>query len=135
MFLSCASQCERRQQEGLSDDNVCNSLWGSFLFCFVLRSWAPRRPPAPPWLADPLTTICATLSGALFSCFRFLLIVFVSDVGVMSAAILDIEEDMDLSPVQAEVLVGSLNVIAAFGGLIAGAVVRRLYTLYTLSPE
>lgn len=39
----------------------------------------------------------------------------------MSAAILDIEEDMDLTPVQAEVLVGSLNVIAAFGGLIAGA--------------
>ena len=46
---------------------------------------------------------------------------FFSDVGVMSAAILDIEEDMDLSYVQAEVLVGSLNVIAAFGGLIAGA--------------
>lgn len=42
------------------------------------------------------------------------------DVGVMSAAILDIEEDLDLSPLQAEVLVGSLNVIAAFGGLIAG---------------
>lgn len=46
------------------------------------------------------------------------------DVGVMSAAILDIEEDMDLSPVQAEVLVGSLNVIAAFGGLIAGACIN-----------
>ncbi|CAM9206663.1 unnamed protein product [Ascophyllum nodosum] len=42
------------------------------------------------------------------------------DVGVMSAAILDIEEDMSLSAFEAEVLVGSLNVIAAFGGLIAG---------------
>lgn len=38
----------------------------------------------------------------------------------MSAAILDIEEDMQLTPWQAELLVGSLNVIAAFGGLIAG---------------
>ncbi|CAM9226986.1 unnamed protein product, partial [Hapterophycus canaliculatus] len=37
----------------------------------------------------------------------------------MSAAILDIEEDMDLTPWEAELLVGSLNVIAAFGGLIA----------------
>lgn len=46
-----------------------------------------------------------------------------ADVGVMSAAILDIEEDMMLSPLQAEVLVGSLNVIAAFGGLIAGVCV------------
>ncbi|CAB1102967.1 unnamed protein product [Ectocarpus sp. CCAP 1310/34] len=45
---------------------------------------------------------------------------YCEDVGVMSAAILDIEEDMGLSPLQAEVLVGSLNVIAAFGGLIAG---------------
>lgn len=42
------------------------------------------------------------------------------DVGVMSAAILDIEEDMLLTAFQAEVLVGSLNLIAAFGGLIAG---------------
>lgn len=46
------------------------------------------------------------------------------DVGVMSAAILDIEEDMGLSAFQAEVLVGSLNVIAAFGGLIAGACIH-----------
>ena len=59
-------------------------------------------------------------------CFVFLF----EDVGVMSAAILDIEEDMDLSPVQAEVLVGSLNVIAAFGGLIAGA--WRVYLMYTV---
>lgn len=49
-----------------------------------------------------------------------MLVLLESDVGVMSAAILDIEEDMDLTAFQAEVLVGSLNVIAAFGGLIAG---------------
>lgn len=41
----------------------------------------------------------------------------------MSAAILDIEEDMELTSWEAELLVGSLNVIAAFGGLIAGACV------------
>ena len=51
----------------------------------------------------------------------FIVILRPADVGVMSAAILDIEEDMSLSAFEAEVLVGSLNVIAAFGGLIAGA--------------
>ncbi|CAM9643191.1 unnamed protein product [Ectocarpus fasciculatus] len=57
-----------------------------------------------------LCALCSSLTSVLLG----------YDVGVMSAAILDIEEDMDLSPLQAEILVGSLNVIAAFGGLIAG---------------
>lgn len=61
----------------------------------------------------------------LFVCLVCFFVVFILmktlDVGVMSAAILDIEEDLGLTAFQAEVLVGSLNVIAAFGGLIAGA--------------
>lgn len=70
------------------------------------------------WVRPPPCACRACCTEPTGRAFLFYLI---EDVGVMSAAILDIEEDMDLSPVQAEVLVGSLNVIAAFGGLIAGA--------------
>mmetsp|Transcript_28650 Transcript_28650/g.37550 ORF Transcript_28650/g.37550 Transcript_28650/m.37550 type:complete len:526 (-) Transcript_28650:172-1749(-) len=42
------------------------------------------------------------------------------DVGVISGAILYISEDLGLSTVQEEVLVGMLNLVAAFGGLVAG---------------
>eukprot|EP00611_Tribonema_gayanum_P017124 TRINITY_DN2967_c0_g1_i2.p1 TRINITY_DN2967_c0_g1~~TRINITY_DN2967_c0_g1_i2.p1 ORF type:complete len:185 (+),score=65.62 TRINITY_DN2967_c0_g1_i2:219-773(+) len=42
------------------------------------------------------------------------------DVGVMSGAILYIGEDLEMTTLQKEMVVGSLNLIAAFGGLIAG---------------
>lgn len=48
------------------------------------------------------------------------------DVGVMSGAILYIATDLDLSIVQQEFIVGSLNLIAAFGGLIAGKLSDKL---------
>ena len=44
------------------------------------------------------------------------------DVGIFSGAILYIGSDLGLSTVQQEIIVGSLNLIAAFGGLIAGKV-------------
>lgn len=66
---------------------------------------------------DSLMSLCRCCR----SCLVVAVALYFEDVGVMSAAILDIEEDLGLSAFQAEVLVGSLNVIAAFGGLIAGA--------------
>jgi len=48
------------------------------------------------------------------------------DVGVMSGAILNIAEDLDLGTVQQEIIVGSLNLIAAFGGLVAGKLADQL---------
>eukprot|EP00903_Cladosiphon_okamuranus_P016207 g14955.t1 len=69
---------------------------------------------------DPTRISATTLIYLCALCSSLTSVLLGYDVGVMSAAILDIEEDMGLSAVQAEVLVGSLNVIAAFGGLIAG---------------
>ena len=45
------------------------------------------------------------------------------DVGVMADAIVFIGNDMQLNAGQTQIIVGSLNFIAAFGTLIAG---RRL---------
>eukprot|EP00638_Chattonella_subsalsa_P006603 CAMPEP_0117754464 /NCGR_PEP_ID=MMETSP0947-20121206/12847_1 /TAXON_ID=44440 /ORGANISM="Chattonella subsalsa, Strain CCMP2191" /LENGTH=387 /DNA_ID=CAMNT_0005573563 /DNA_START=102 /DNA_END=1262 /DNA_ORIENTATION=+ len=42
------------------------------------------------------------------------------DVGVMSGAILYIKDDLDLTTTEEELVVGSLNLVAAFGGLVAG---------------
>ncbi|CAN0188939.1 unnamed protein product, partial [Discosporangium mesarthrocarpum] len=42
------------------------------------------------------------------------------DIGVMSGAKEFIRPDLGLSSVQEEVVVGSLNIVAAFGGLVAG---------------
>ena len=56
------------------------------------------------------------------------------DVGIFSGAILYIGSDLGLSTVQQEIIVGSLNLIAAFGGLIAGKVIAMtaLYTLLSM---
>eukprot|EP00612_Vaucheria_litorea_P001025 CAMPEP_0171452226 /NCGR_PEP_ID=MMETSP0945-20130129/415_1 /TAXON_ID=109269 /ORGANISM="Vaucheria litorea, Strain CCMP2940" /LENGTH=512 /DNA_ID=CAMNT_0011976843 /DNA_START=64 /DNA_END=1599 /DNA_ORIENTATION=- len=60
--------------------------------------------------------ICSSLTSVLLG----------YDVGVMSGAILYIGEDLNMTTVQKEMVVGSLNVIAAFGGLIAGKVSDKL---------
>ncbi|CAM9701001.1 unnamed protein product, partial [Phaeothamnion confervicola] len=57
-----------------------------------------------------LCAICSSLTSVLLG----------YDVGVMSGAILYIKTTLGLSTVQQEVTVGSLNLIAAFGGLVAG---------------
>jgi hypothetical protein len=41
-------------------------------------------------------------------------------VGIMAVARRYVDEQLTLSSVQSEVVMGSLNLIAAFGGLIAG---------------
>lgn len=43
-----------------------------------------------------------------------------ADVGVMSGAIIFIQEDLNISDVQIEVLVGSLSIISLFGSLVGG---------------
>ncbi|CAM9689067.1 unnamed protein product [Scytosiphon promiscuus] len=48
------------------------------------------------------------------------------DVGVMSGAKEFIKPDLGLTTVQNEVMVGSLNIVAAFGGLLAGKTADRL---------
>jgi len=48
------------------------------------------------------------------------------DVGVMSGAIIFISEDLGLTRPQQEIVIGSLNLIAAFGGLMAGKAADRL---------
>lgn len=42
------------------------------------------------------------------------------DIGIMSAAKLQIRDDMDLSDNRVEVMVGILNFVSAFGGLVSG---------------
>eukprot|EP00980_Cylindrotheca_fusiformis_P003040 scaffold709_cov197-Cylindrotheca_fusiformis.AAC.8 len=42
------------------------------------------------------------------------------DVGIMAAAIQPLEQQLDLSGVQKEVAMGSLNFVAAFGGILGG---------------
>ncbi|CAN0239873.1 unnamed protein product, partial [Discosporangium mesarthrocarpum] len=44
------------------------------------------------------------------------------DVGVMSGAIKYIKSDLGLSTLQESIIVSSLNLVAAFGGLLAGSV-------------
>eukprot|EP00640_Fibrocapsa_japonica_P000679 CAMPEP_0113942666 /NCGR_PEP_ID=MMETSP1339-20121228/8323_1 /TAXON_ID=94617 /ORGANISM="Fibrocapsa japonica" /LENGTH=576 /DNA_ID=CAMNT_0000947203 /DNA_START=212 /DNA_END=1942 /DNA_ORIENTATION=- /assembly_acc=CAM_ASM_000762 len=48
------------------------------------------------------------------------------DVGIMSGALYFINADLHLSPVQEEVLVGTLNMVAALGGLVAGPMADSL---------
>ena len=47
------------------------------------------------------------------------------DIGIISGAILYIEKELDLDPTQAEIIVGSLNLVSAFGGLGSGQVADR----------
>lgn len=49
-----------------------------------------------------------------------LFLVFVSDVGVMSGAVLFIQQDLKITEVQTEVLIGSLSIISLFGSLAGG---------------
>jgi hypothetical protein len=47
------------------------------------------------------------------------------DIGVISGAIIFIEKDLDLESWQAELIVGSLNLVSAFGGLASGQLADR----------
>jgi sugar porter (SP) family MFS transporter len=68
--------------------------------------------------ARALVTLCA-ITASLTS------VLLGYDVGVMSGAILYIGDEFQLSTVQKEMIVGSLNLVAAFGGLLAGKVADR----------
>jgi MFS family permease len=43
-----------------------------------------------------------------------------ADIGVMSGAVLFVEEDMKIKTFQKELLVGSLNLVSLLGGAFAG---------------
>ncbi|KAK2973964.1 hypothetical protein RJ640_030143 [Escallonia rubra] len=58
------------------------------------------------------------LASAIFASFNSVLLGY--DVGVMSGAILFIQEDLQISEVQVEVLVGILSIISLFGSLAGG---------------
>lgn len=63
-----------------------------------------------------LASVCFTsLLGALLG----------YDIGIVSGAIVFITKDMSLSTWQAEVVVGSLNLVSAFGALLAGSFADR----------
>ena len=47
------------------------------------------------------------------------------DIGIVSGAIVFITKDLSLSAWQAEVVVGSLNLVSAFGALLAGSFADR----------
>lgn len=64
------------------------------------------------WCCVLLSTVSATLMGY--------------DIGIMSSAILSIHDSLHLSVFQEEVIVGSLNLFAAFGSLGAGYLANRL---------
>mmetsp|Transcript_13730 Transcript_13730/g.20214 ORF Transcript_13730/g.20214 Transcript_13730/m.20214 type:complete len:527 (-) Transcript_13730:61-1641(-) len=57
-----------------------------------------------------LCCICSSLTSILLG----------YDVGIMSGAIIFIKQDLQLTTVQEELVVGGLNVVAAVGGLMAG---------------
>ncbi|KAL3902207.1 MAG: hypothetical protein SGPRY_012173, partial [Prymnesium sp.] len=67
----------------------------------------------------PTVLLCV----ALASCFSFLL---GYDIGVMSGAKREVAREMDLSTAELELLVGSLNIVSGFGGLLAGPLADRL---------
>ncbi|CAB1111751.1 unnamed protein product [Ectocarpus sp. CCAP 1310/34] len=74
---------------------------------------------------------CCTISGRPLvylcaACSSLCSILLGYDVGVMSGAKEFIRPDLGLSTVQNEVMVGSLNIVAAFGGLVAGKAADRL---------
>ena len=57
-----------------------------------------------------MLTVCASFGAALLG----------YDVGVISGAILFIEEDFVLTTFQTEVIISSLNIVSLFGALFAG---------------
>lgn len=78
--------------------------------------------PLLPALASPamrtllVASVCFTsLLGALLG----------YDIGIVSGAIVFITKDLSLSAWQAEVVVGSLNLVSAFGALLAGSFADR----------
>ena len=74
----------------------------------------------------PAVILCVVCA----SCFSFLL---GYDIGIMSGAKRLVARDMDLSTVQVELLVGSLNVISGFGGLFAGSLADSIGRRHTAS--
>ena len=48
------------------------------------------------------------------------------DIGIMSGAKRLVSRDMSLTTVQVEVLVGSLNIVSGFGGLISGSLADKI---------
>ncbi|KAJ9469653.1 putative polyol transporter 4 [Diplonema papillatum] len=55
------------------------------------------------------------------------------DVGIMAAALIGLDEDFDLTDEQKEIVVGSLNFVAAFGALAAGVTAGWLGRKKTLA--
>ncbi|KAI5084833.1 hypothetical protein GOP47_0001002 [Adiantum capillus-veneris] len=64
------------------------------------------------WLCVLLSTVSAMLMGY--------------DIGIMSGALLFVRESLRLNELQVEVIVGSLNLVAAVGSLVSGHVAGRL---------
>ncbi|KAH6556755.1 hypothetical protein KP509_1Z158100 [Ceratopteris richardii] len=67
-----------------------------------------KRPDVFTWFCVLLSTVSAMLMGY--------------DIGIMSGAILFIQEELHLSLFEEEVVVGSLNLFAAFGSLASGVI-------------
>ncbi len=74
-------------------------------------------------MLKPLVIVCVVVAAS----FSFLL---GYDIGIMSGAKRLVARDLSLSDVEVEVLVGSLNIVSAFGGLASGrladAIGRRM---------
>ena len=77
---------------------------GSLLRVSLVGAAAPDKPASRPLLRAVLfASVVALLLGY--------------DIGVMSGAILDIQSSLDLSTVEQELVIGSLNFVSAFGSL------------------
>ena len=71
-----------------------------------------------------MTAVTALLVASV--CFTSLLGTLLGyDIGIISGAIVFLTKDLSLSTGQAEVVVGSLNLVSAFGALLVGSFADR----------
>ncbi|KAI4380694.1 hypothetical protein MLD38_006857 [Melastoma candidum] len=105
------------------DDGLLQHLRGHLLGQANADGGDPGRVPAP------LNKYA--LSGVILASTNSVLLGY--DIGVMSGAVLFIRESLEISPVQVEVLVGSLNVVSLIGSLAAGWTSDRIGRRYTIT--